>query len=155
MTRLDSWQDQQAAKRAAAVAAGRLCRFCGGGVEADPVKYPETDFCRNCYYNGARHGETFAELIAALPYGTSVWHTGGGCFCIAVTLADGRKILISESEDYGDGVWGPCATLPPDVDGPWAAGLYRGGEDEDYCEAIGQFAKGTRAELLAWIGEQA
>lgn len=78
----------------------RVCRFCGDGVTS-PV--PEVDYCRNCFYLGRAHQERLAPLIAqlkAIPKvkSANVWHTGGGCFLLAVPLEDGRLIALTDGD---------------------------------------------------------
>lgn len=78
----------------------RLCRFCGEGVTATKS---ETDFCSLCFYSGRAFTEQRGELLEALQTlprveSASVWHTGGGCFLLAVTLKDGRLITVTEGQ---------------------------------------------------------
>lgn len=98
----------------------RLCVFCGEGVTATTS---ETDFCRNCFYTGRSWERKLAPLLARIDeidevVSTAVWHTGGGCFNLAVTLADGRLLTPSEgfrSDDDGT-VWPEPGF--PDADDP-------------------------------------
>lgn len=83
----------------------RPCVFCGGEVTSTN---PETDFCRNCFYSGRAAQRTlqpFLDRIDALDEvvrNTEVMHTGGGCFNLAVWIADGR--FLTPSVGYrGDG----------------------------------------------------
>jgi hypothetical protein len=78
----------------------RVCRFCGEGVTSTN---PEIDYCRGCHYTGrAAEAKREALLFAvrSIPDVTdaSVWHTGGGCFLLAVTAKDGRFISVSDED---------------------------------------------------------
>lgn len=78
----------------------RVCRFCGEGVTA---RDDDIDYCSNCFYSGRALTDDHAELIVALAAipnvkGAHVWHTGGGCFLLAVTLNDGRLITLSDAD---------------------------------------------------------
>lgn len=101
----------------------RPCVFCGTEVESEKE---ETDFCRNCYYMGTFHEERTCkdvlEAVRAFPNvdHAEVWHTGGGCFNVAITLLDGR--LLTPSIGYLDedgSVWAE-AGLPEDENDRWA-----------------------------------
>lgn len=70
----------------------RRCIYCGGGVTSTN---PDVDFCRMCHYTGTAKEHDIAPLIDALQdrdnvASAAVWHTGGGCFLLAVKLTDGR-----------------------------------------------------------------
>jgi len=78
----------------------RVCVYCGEGVTATK---PETQFCANCFYTGRAFTELRSELIGkltALPgvADAHVWHTGGGCFVLAVTMTDARLITATDGE---------------------------------------------------------
>jgi hypothetical protein len=88
----------------------RRCRFCGEGVTSTN---DEVDFCRNCHYTGRAQEERRGDLIGRLGdldlVGTArIWHTGGGCFLLAVELVDGRLVTCTDGE----------ASLPEDGE-PW------------------------------------
>lgn len=79
----------------------RPCSICGREVTSPN---PEVDYCKGCYYTGAaleRNLRTderdVLARIGALDgvADATVWHTGGGCFNLAVTLDDGRLITPS------------------------------------------------------------
>jgi hypothetical protein len=78
----------------------RLCVYCGGGVTSTN---PEVDFCRSCHYTGTAKEHDIAPLIDALQSHDNVataevWHTGGGCFLLAVKLTDGRIATCTAGE---------------------------------------------------------
>ncbi len=113
--------------RALLRADARVCRFCGEPVQS---RDPDTDFCRNCYYHGRFHEERHIELLGRLSSlegveSASVWHTGGGCFNLAVKLTDGRLIATSVAhrdeltEGEGAGRWWPEAGLPSEPGEKW------------------------------------
>lgn len=139
---------------------GRLCRFCGEGVTASN---PETDFCEGCHYGGRALEERFAPVMARLREipavkDVAVWHTGGGCFNMAVILRDGRLLTPSSGfRDEGDGrVW-PEPGLPEE--GPWAMVV---AEDYDAWSewdeerlSIPQALYADEDELVAAVAEMA
>lgn len=104
----------------------RLCRFCGEGVTSTN---PETDFCRGCFYTGTTQEERLAPLIARLSEpenvaGVAVWHTGGGCFNLAVTLQDGRIATPSVAYyDEGDCRWWVEPGFPESDEDRWGVVL--------------------------------
>lgn len=78
----------------------RVCRFCGEGVTATK---PETDYCEPCFYSGRASAEDRRVLIEALEriptvVSAHIWHTGGGCFVLAVNLTDERLVTISAGD---------------------------------------------------------
>jgi hypothetical protein len=78
----------------------RTCVFCGNGVTSEN---PEVGFCRSCFYSGRWAEEERKHLLGKLAAldnvsTASIWHTGGGCFCLAVTLTDGRLVTVTEGE---------------------------------------------------------
>lgn len=78
----------------------RSCRFCGEGVTS---RDPDIDYCSLCFYTGRALTDERGDLLAALAAipnvtGANVWHTGGGCFLLAVTLTDGRLIALTDGE---------------------------------------------------------
>lgn len=89
----------------------RLCVFCGDGVTSEN---PATTFCRVCFYTGRAAEEQRKSLLEALNgldgvKGAAVWHTGGGCFLLAVELEDGRLLTCTEGEaslPEADETWG-------------------------------------------------
>lgn len=88
----------------------RLCVYCGNGVTSSN---PDVDFCRNCHYTGVAHEHRRGKLLADLEVlpnvkSASVWHTGGGCFMLAVTLTDDRLLTITDGDaslPEGDETW--------------------------------------------------
>lgn len=89
------------------------CVFCGNEVEADDEA---TDFCRSCFYSGRHLERKHADLIGrigdiAAVTTCDVWHTGGGCFNLAIRLADGRLLTPSVGREEEDGIW-PEPGLP-------------------------------------------
>lgn len=79
----------------------RLCRFCGEGVTATVA---ETDFCRLCFYSGRSLEDSYSGIIGRLTSdetveSADVWHTGGGCFLLAVTRTDGRLLTCAADQD--------------------------------------------------------
>lgn len=78
----------------------RLCRFCGDGVTSTN---PFLDYCRHCYYSGRAFSESHDELLSLLRAedgvkSAEIWHTGGGCFCLALRIADGRLVVVTERD---------------------------------------------------------
>lgn len=101
----------------------RPCVFCGTEVESAKE---EVDFCRSCFYVGTFHEErTCKDLLDAirpLPEvkEASVWHTGGGCFNVAIELLDGRLLTPSIGYTTESGQVWPEAGLPEDEEDRWA-----------------------------------
>lgn len=125
----------------------RVCRFCGGGVTA---RSPETDFCRDCFYSGRADAELRAELIdglRALPNVASadIWHTGGGCMVLAISLLDGQLATATEGE----------AALPEPGE-PWGLICVSDNEEAwgEWDESRIEISEGSwaDAELINFIG---
>lgn len=108
------------------------CEACGRGFATDGMK----TVCRACFYDGAMHARRprMAALIerleAAAPTAdVGVWHTGGGCFGLAVKWENGRflfgtvAVMDEQTEE-----WTADAVLPNDNE-MWGIGVYAG-EDE-------------------------
>src|SRR5262245_7592324 len=98
----------------------RICVFCGEGVTA---KMPDTDYCRNCHYNGTAEERVRAAQIQRLESLTgatvAVEHTGGNCFWMAFRFpndggyyyaaTDGEASLPTQGEEWTPmetGGWG-------------------------------------------------
>lgn len=140
----------------------RACRFCGGEVQSTN---PETDFCRNCFYTGRWAEEQHAALLSAFKSiagvkSTAVWHTGGGCFNLAVTFADGRLATPSVSFQEQDGSWGIEPGFPSDPGDRW--GVVVSESEEAWSEwdeerlAMPQEALGlTEVELVGYVAKLA
>lgn len=103
----------------------RLCSICGSGITSTD---PTVDFCRNCHYSGSAlermlrtEKRDVLTRIGALDNVTdaTVWHTGGGCFNLAVTLEDGRLLTPSVGYMENGGVWPEPGIPDPDEDGKW------------------------------------
>jgi ribosomal protein S27AE len=78
----------------------RLCRFCGEGVTATDA---DTDYCSNCFYTGRPLDELHSRMFETLRThrkvkSAEVWHTGGGCFTLAVRLHDGRLLSLTDGD---------------------------------------------------------
>lgn len=94
----------------------RLCRFCGGGITSTVA---ETDFCRGCFYTGTYHEDLHSDLIGRLGdidevATVSVWHTGGGCFLLAVKFGD-ESLATMDAEfalPEGDEPWNLIVLAP-------------------------------------------
>lgn len=98
----------------------RICIFCGEGVTS---REPDVLYCRGCHYTGRAHEEQREDLLLKLRLtpnveDASIWHTGGGCFLLAVNLTDGRLVAITDG-DAGlpeqDEKWG-LVVISPDQD---------------------------------------
>lgn len=144
---------------------GRICKICG--VVPVAAKDPATDFCRGCYYGGRADermldadGRDFLVRARAVEGVASadVWHTGGGCMVLAVTLDSGRFLGCSVPD--GPGIpakgepWG-LVTAAPSLDA-WSEWdetviefLPRGTTDAT-VEAV----RLSDDDLLALIGEE-
>lgn len=113
----------------------RLCRFCGDGVTSTN---PETDFCRNCHYTGRAEEERLATLLTKLAEPenvdtVAVWHTGGGCFNLAVMLRDGRLATPSVARyEEGEGRWWPEPGFPEEESDRW--GIVVAASEEAWSE---------------------
>jgi hypothetical protein len=106
------------------------CRVCGeafadGAFIAPPAK----EVCLSCYYSGAVHAERprIATLIrrlqeAAPTADVGVWHTGGGCFGLAVEWKERAGRLL-----FGTGVESE-ASLPEEGEA-FIVGRYETEED--------------------------
>lgn len=98
----------------------RPCTFCGREVTSTK---PDIDYCEMCFYTGRSWERTLDPLIqriqALAPDATvGVWHTGGGCFNLAVTLPSGA--LLTPSIGTGDGEeWFPEPGFPTQPDERW------------------------------------
>lgn len=85
---------------------------------------PETTFCRECFYSGAVAEQTLRPLLDRIDaldevsQNAAVWHTGGGCFNLAVHLADGRLLTPSIGYEENGGVW-PEPGFPESEDDRW------------------------------------
>lgn len=91
----------------------RPCAICGGEVTSPN---PTVDYCRMCFYTGAAYERMLRTeerdlltRVGALDgvEDAQVWHTGGGCFNLAIRLADGRFLTPSVGiidEESGE-VW--------------------------------------------------
>lgn len=108
------------------------CEACGSRFATDGIK----TVCRACFYDGATHARRprMAALIerlneAAPTAEVEIWHTGGGCFGLAVKWENGRflfgtvAVMDEQTEE-----WTADAVLPND-DERWGIGVYAG-EDE-------------------------
>jgi hypothetical protein len=76
----------------------RRCVYCGDGVTSTN---PEVTFCRGCHYAGTHDEAERAELFRRLSAlenvsDVGVWHTGGGCKLLAVTLVSGEIVTCTE-----------------------------------------------------------
>ncbi len=85
----------------------RPCALCGSEVTSPN---PEVDFCRLCHYSGAALERSLRtderDVLARLGAlegveDATVWHTGGGCFNLAITLTDGRLLTPSMAVESG------------------------------------------------------
>lgn len=98
----------------------RICTICRTEpITADPVKYPETDFCRYCFASGLHEQRRLSKrglierLEKAGATSANVWQTGGGCMVLAIRFADGA--LFTASHEDGPSI--------PEADGPWGGYL--------------------------------
>lgn len=103
----------------------RLCRFCGEGVTATD---PDIDYCGLCFYSGRTRAEDASDVIAVLRDAfpdelVEVWHTGGGCFSIAVQWSDGAYAMLAADAD-----------VTTHVDEPLEAWYFRDELDEEGSE---------------------
>lgn len=116
----------------------RLCVYCGEGVTS-----MKADFCRGCFYTGRVYEERHDALLRKITETDGVqsahfWHTGGGCFLLAVTLDDGRLLTPSEGYRNEDGSVFPEPTIPENDGERWAMVASRdeaAWEDPDAWEA--------------------
>jgi hypothetical protein len=77
----------------------KVCAICER--EGVTSTNPDVDFCERCFYSGAAIERERGELLYALRAldgveTADVWHTGGGCFLLAVKATDGRLITVSD-----------------------------------------------------------
>lgn len=130
----------------------KTCTICNENEVTSTKK--SVDFCRNCFYTGAALEREFGQLIGDLEAvdGVSratVWHTGGGCFVLAVNLDDGRLITATALEDGEVG-----AVMPDAPEGPWGYVL---SEDEaawsDWDEDRIKLRSGPFTDLPAAVRE--
>ncbi len=107
------------------------CDLCGGGVTSkDPERYP---YCVSCHYTGAvaehLRQEHLRPIREAFPDSeVEVWHTGGGCFMVAVAFADDEGYYGLTDGDAG---------LPSDEEGnpvPDGWGILVHYVDEEDCD---------------------
>jgi len=112
------------------VTTDRECRYCH---ETFTPPKPETTLCRSCYYEGRHLREHHADLIGRLGdldtvATANVWHTGGGCFGLAVTLQDERlffgTVAMMELDENGTAVWRGDAWIPTEPEERWMIGVY-------------------------------
>jgi hypothetical protein len=68
------------------------CLTCGGESENKPEQYAKYPYCRHCHYVGnaaadmrSEQLEYMYERFAGTDLEVQVWHTGGGCFGLAIT----------------------------------------------------------------------
>lgn len=98
----------------------RICIFCGEGVTS---REPDVLYCRGCHYSGRAASEQREDLLANLRLtqhveDASIWHTGGGCFLLAVGLADGRLVTITDGDaglPEAEEKWG-LVVISPDTE---------------------------------------
>jgi len=121
----------------------RPCSECGAFVTSTN---PEVDFCRNCFYAGvgvSREHDALLASLRALPEvdAAEVWHTGGGCFMLAITLANARLLTCTvalSDPDYREGEWFCDASLP-DHGEPWYAFEWESLEAHDAATETGEY----------------
>jgi hypothetical protein len=111
------------------------CRYCGAEVQASDSKI---DYCRGCYYSGTSLEEgcrPALDLLDQIPggKGATVWHTGGGCFALAVDFPDETYVMVTD----GDAGVTDEDGLPLDPQQPvWMAGYYFDPEEQDCIELL-------------------
>jgi hypothetical protein len=141
----------------------RVCRYCGEGVTA---KDEETNYCSLCFYSGRAYTEERGGLLATLAKTQGVesahfWHTGGGCFLLAVTLSDQRLLTFTDGDaslpQEGE-TWG-LLVISPNLDAfdEWDEDRLdiRYGEwtDEQLLAAVAKIAS-TDAKVVSLDGER-
>jgi hypothetical protein len=110
------------------------CRYCGGEVQSPN---PDCDFCRMCFYTGQSQEEACEPALALLRTipgvtGASVWHTGGGCFSLGVTLLDGGSLMAAVEASVTDE-----NGVPHDPHArAWASWVYANDDDEEGRELV-------------------
>lgn len=130
----------------------RRCRYCGEGITA---KGEEIDYCKLCFYSGQSQEEKFGPLIKRLNTVSngrewSVWHTGGGCFCLGTWLTpetspgkeDGLEFMASDD-----------SVLPEDPNGPWLIGAFEWESGEMSHDAGPLDANGLVAHVAKVVAE--
>lgn len=150
------------------VAAVVTCRNCGvyAVTSKDPEAFP---YCKGCFYTGASHEHMYGPALARIAEGVpgweaSVWHTGGGCFAVAVTptdfeegveyyfLTDGEAGLLG-LETGAAAPWGFVGRLRDTEDGTDVVELHSaeilGGGDDGY--EYGDPGALTTEEVIAGI----
>lgn len=116
----------------------RPCTFCGEHVTSTN---PDTDYCRSCYYAGRGLERQHADLIFQIGdleevMDVDVRHTGGGCFNLAITLADGRYLTPSCAVVEGGKVEAEPGLPEKGTDERWALVVSRDERAwEDWSEA--------------------
>lgn len=133
----------------------RICTICEREpITADPVKYPDTDFCRFCWAGGLVEQRRLDKrglserLVEAGALRANVWQTGGGCMVLAIRLPDGA--LFTASHDDGPSI--------PEAEGPW--GGYISETDDawyawDESKITEHLGLGDDDGLVAFVREQA
>lgn len=134
------------------------CKLCGTGVTAkDPERYP---YCLICHYTGAAASDIrkaqlqrMRQALGGIHVHPVIWHTGGGCFMLAIRFAedpgyycatDGNAGLPHDDDGYAlpEGGWGyvAYAASDEDEDPTMLLPLQEGGEasysDEQVLAAI-------------------
>jgi hypothetical protein len=135
----------------------KKCIYCKN--EFTPPK-PTTTMCQFCWYGGVHHEAERKKLMAKLRAvkgvtSAEIHHTGGGCFGLAVSLADGRFLFATDAhKDEKTGEWFGEASLP-DPGEPWALGIYRNeevfGNCEDECADAPMRLPLTNVEFVAAV----
>jgi hypothetical protein len=96
----------------------KTCRFCGGAIPPEGLKRG-ADMCRVCYYDSdAYQGELHATVLSAVRAtypNASIFHSGGGCFCIYVPWSKGRYLMITDTDG---------SSVPEGLNVPCAIGVY-------------------------------
>jgi len=129
----------------------RVCAICGS--EGITSKSDECDFCVHCFYSGAMYARAHASLLAKLDAldvveSAHFWHTGGGCFLLAIKRVDGRLLTCTELD----------AGVPEPGD-PWLLIVEWSSEDAydefDYESTVEHDDVSlSDDELVAWVEAQ-